>query len=173
MKWNEFEKLVAEAHAYLYPNLTNKDAQIRKWDLRFLEQAKLVSTWSKDPSTQCGAIIIRPDRSIVSTGYNGFPRKIADSPELYENREEKYKRVIHCEMNAILQAGEKLDGCTLYVYPFLTCERCCVHVIQAGITRVVAPKCPADKEERWGEKFELARKLYREAKIDVTEIEFK
>lgn len=34
-----------------------------KWDQRFLELAKVVSTWSKDPSTKTGAVIVRPDKT--------------------------------------------------------------------------------------------------------------
>jgi deoxycytidylate deaminase len=31
-----------------------------KWDIRYLELAKHGSSWSKDPSTQTGAVIVRP-----------------------------------------------------------------------------------------------------------------
>jgi dCMP deaminase len=43
------------------------------WDLRFLTLAKTVSTWSKDPSTKVGAVIVDKNRRVVSLGYNGFP----------------------------------------------------------------------------------------------------
>jgi dCMP deaminase len=125
---------------------------------------------SKDPSTKTGAIIVRQNNTIASLGYNGFPKGIDDSPALYENREEKYLRVVHCEMNAIMSAGELVTGCTLYTWPFLSCPRCAVHVIQAGITRVVAPKCPDDKLERWGEALETSKKLFTEAGIEVIEL---
>ena len=42
---------------------------LNKWDKRWLEIAGLVSTWSKDPSTQIGAIAVK-DKRLVSTGYN-------------------------------------------------------------------------------------------------------
>ena len=45
-----------------------------KWHKRFMEVAELVSTWSKDPSTKVGAIVVGPDREIRSTGYNGSRR---------------------------------------------------------------------------------------------------
>jgi len=89
----------------------------QKWDMRFLEMAKQISGWSKDPSTKCGAVIVRPDRTICATGYNGFPQKLKDDEEFYSNRPMKYSRIIHCEMNAILFAKEDLTGCTLYTYP--------------------------------------------------------
>lgn len=129
--------------------------------------AQFYAQRSRDPSTKCGAVIVRPDRTVAALGYNGFPRKIQDRLFLLENREEKYKRVVHCEMNAILAAREPLDGYTLYVWPFLTCERCAVHVIQSGISRVVAPPATKDQEGRWGSSFELAMSLYNEAGVEV------
>ena len=68
----------------------------KKWDLRFIELAKLVSTWSKDPSTQTGAVIVDPNRRVVSVGYNGFPIGVDDDPERYANRDLKYKMIVHC-----------------------------------------------------------------------------
>ena len=90
-----------------------------KWDLRFLELAKVVASWSKDPSTQTGAIIVRPDKTIVSVGFNGFAQSMPDNSLLYDNREEKYSRIIHCEMNALLRAFEIVSF--LRLYSFLYC----------------------------------------------------
>jgi len=131
---------------------------MNKWDKRFLEMAKLVSTWSKDPSTQTGAVIVRPDKSVASVGFNGFPRKMPDTDEYYNNREEKYSRIIHCEMNAMnFSHDNSMEGFTLYTWPFLSCDRCYVHMIAAGITRFVAPKTPPALEERWGDAFARVR----------------
>ena len=49
------------------------------WDNRFLDMAKLVSTWSKDPSTRVGAVIVDPSNRLVSVGYNGFPKGVTDN----------------------------------------------------------------------------------------------
>lgn len=138
------------------------------WDEWFLGLAEYTASRSKDPSTKCGAVIVRPDRTIAALGYNGFPRGISDAEELLANREEKYKRVIHCEMNAILTAREPLPGYTLYVWPFLTCERCAVHVIQAGIKRVVAPEATTEQLARWADSFSLSLALFDEANVEVT-----
>lgn len=142
------------------------EEKVIKWDLRFLEMAKMVSAWSKDPSTKCGAVIVRPDNTVCSMGYNGFPKGMSDALELYENREVKYDRVVHCEMNAVLEARERVVGYTLYTHPYLTCERCAVHMIQAGIKRVVSPVIPADKVERWKTSLEKAEAFYREAGVE-------
>lgn len=141
-----------------------------KWDLRFLELAKHVASWSKDPSTQTGAVIVRPDRTVASLGYNGFARGCDDSPELYADREKKYARIVHCEMNAILSAREPLHGYTLYTVSFLSCERCAVHVIQAGIRRAVAPALPEHLKERWAASVAATRALYAEAGIECVEV---
>lgn len=47
---------------------------LSKWDERFIELARLVATWSKDPSTKVGAVIVRPYRTVASVGFNGFAR---------------------------------------------------------------------------------------------------
>jgi len=136
--------------------------------------AKLVSTWSKDPSTQTGAVIVRPDKRVASVGFNGFPRAMPDAEEHYNNREEKYSRIIHCEMNASMFAHDvTLKGYTLYTYPFLSCDRCYVHMLANGITRFVAPKCPPELEARWGDAFERVRGYADESQgIIIDELDY-
>jgi len=135
--------------------------------VRFMFLAEHVSNWSKDPSTKTGCVIVRPDSTVAAVGYNGFPRTIKDSEDLLNNREEKYKRTIHCEMNAILSARERLDGHTLYNWPGQSCERCAVHIIQSGIIKIVSPKIVSDFTERWKEQARLAEELFAEAGLDV------
>lgn len=137
-----------------------------KWDLRFLDLARHVSSWSKDPSTKVGAVIVRWDRTIASVGYNGFPRHIDDTPERLNDRETKYRLMVHAEINAIHNARERLMGYTLYTWPFFTCERCAVQVIQAGIHRIVAPYTD---NERWRQSIDNAIALYREAGLGTGE----
>lgn len=141
-----------------------------KWDIRFLDMARLVSTWSKDPSTQTGAVIVRPDRSIVSVGFNGFPRVMQDSNDRYSNREEKYSRIIHCEVNALLNANQPITACTLYTVPFLSCDRCAVQMIQAGIIQVVAPILPDSLKERWGAQLTKSKQYFVECGVIVKEL---
>ena len=109
------------------------------WNQRFLSLAEHISTWSKDPSTQVGAVIVDDQRRIISTGYNGFPRGVNDFPERYNNRDIKYEMIVHGEINAILFANQSIHGCTLYTWPFMPCSRCAAIVIQSGIRTVVAP----------------------------------
>jgi dCMP deaminase len=108
-----------------------------KWDFRFLSLAKEVASWSKDPSTKVGSVIVRADRTVASVGYNGFPRGTDDSEELYNDRAVKYERVVHAECNAILNAKEPLNGYTCYIWPLPSCANCAATIIQSGITSVV------------------------------------
>lgn len=137
------------------------------WDKKFLDEAKLNSSWSKDPSTGVGAVIVRPNNKVASQGYNGFPSKIHDDPEWLNNREIKYKVTIHAELNAILSANEDLDGYTIYVYPFSPCEQCALSIIQTGITRVVTIKAEDEKMTRWRDSFEFAKMLFDKAGVEV------
>lgn len=141
--------------------------QSLKWDQRFLELAKLVASWSKDPSTQTGAVIVRPNQSVASVGFNGFPQKMTDFDHLYKNREEKYSRIVHCEINALIFARESVIGYTLYTYPFFSCDRCCVQMIQAGIRRMVAPVIPEHLKERWQKPLEIATGYCLESGVEV------
>ena len=140
---------------------------ITKWDRRFLGLANMVASWSKDPSTQTGAVITDPRNRVVSVGFNGFPQGIADTPDRLYDRETKYALILHCETNAVLLAGRSVEGCTLYTQPFGSCTRCAVAMIQAGIKRVVAPACPADKYERWGADLGRAVSLFVEAGVEA------
>jgi dCMP deaminase len=140
-----------------------------KWDEYFLMLAKMAASKSKDPSTQVGAVIARPDNSIVAMGYNGFPRGVADTPERLNDRTLKYSLVVHAEMNAILSARESLQGYTLYTVPFMPCDRCFVHIIQTGISRVVFIKATDEQNERWGEAFHKVRMLAIETGIQLVE----
>lgn len=139
------------------------------WDEYFLRIAAVAASKSKDPSTQVGAVIVRPDNTQVSAGYNGFPRGVADTPERLNDRNIKYSLVIHAEMNAILTARESLNGCTLYTVPFMPCDRCFVHVIQAGIKRVVYTRATDDQNIRWGEAFARVLALATETNIEMVE----
>ena len=142
---------------------------MNKWDFRFLQMAKLISSWSKDPSTQTGAVIVRPNRTVAGVGFNGFPQAMPDTEDNYANRDEKYSRIVHCEINALLFSSGGVVGSTLYTWPFLSCDRCCVQMAQAGIVRFVAPSPTQDQDDRWGAAFERVRKYCKEMNIEVLE----
>jgi len=139
------------------------------WNKRFLELAKHISTWSKDPSRQIGAVIVGGDRQILSVGYNGFPRGIKDDSRLLD-RETKYTLIVHAEMNAIYNAtynGIKLEGSTLYVTGLPVCSDCAKGVIQVGIKKVVLPKdIDLSKNSLWTESWYKSCKMFTDAGVE-------
>lgn len=133
----------------------------RKWDFRFLFMAQVIASWSKDPSTKCGAVIVDDQHRVISTGYNGFACNVVDYHQRYSDRDCKLDMVIHAEENALLFADRaSLRGATIYTQPFLTCSRCAAKLIQVGIRRVVAPDLIIP---RWKESLDRAKRQYLEA----------
>lgn len=141
-----------------------RQMSISKWDCRFMAMAKLIASWSKDPSTKVGAVIVDDKHRVVSVGFNGLPHGVSDNSERLNDRETKLRMVIHAEENALLFANRSVSGCTAYVWPLLPCARCASKLIQAGIRRVVGP---ANGREHWREENEIAVGLMKEAGISV------
>ena len=140
-----------------------------KWDKWFLGLAKYVSTASKDPSTKVGAVIVDSRNRVVSMGYNGFPQKTTDKPELLNDREAKLKRVLHAEANAILFAKQDLTDCTIYTWPFGPCSNCASFIIQSGITRVVYVAPNESIKARWAESIAVSDDMFKDAGIETKE----
>lgn len=115
-----------------------------KWDHLFILQAEIIAQKSKDASTKVGCVIVAPDNSILSIGFNGFPRGINEHISERWNRPEKYNWVEHAERNAIYNAvrnGVKLHGAKLYINyePKGVCSDCARALIQVGIKEVIGP----------------------------------
>jgi len=141
-----------------------------KWDRRFLNLAKEISTWSKDPSTQVGAIAVK-DRKVLAQGYNGFPRKMKDLEDRYNNREEKYTYIVHAEKNVIYNAtynGVSLKDSTMYVYGLPVCSECAKGIIQCGVKRVVMLEMIVP--EKWRESFKNTKLMFDEAGVKYDSI---
>tara|TARA_B110000444_G_scaffold11420_1_gene9772 strand:- start:25108 stop:25545 length:438 start_codon:yes stop_codon:yes gene_type:complete len=142
-----------------------------KWDLRFIELARHISGWSKDPSTKVGCVVVGEDREIRSTGFNGFPRGINDDAERLADREKKYPLICHAEENAIMHAariGVSLKDSTAYV-TWPPCSRCARSLIQAGIREVVYSSSE-EIPERWIEDFEISTGMLAEANVLVRSV---
>lgn len=137
---------------------------LNKWDRRFLDLATMVGAWSKEPRSRVGAVIVRPDRSIASVGFNGFPRGVNDYDERLADRALKNSIAVHAETNAILSARASVEGCTLYVTPLLPCSHCAGSIVQAGIKRVVA-YC-GHMSDDWKESAKISEIIFKEAGVE-------
>ena len=137
---------------------------VSKWAKRFIQMAELVASWSKDPSTQVGAVITESNR-IVSLGFNGYPHGILDSVEM-DSRELKLLKTLHAEENAILYAKRDLAGCAIWVTHF-PCPNCAAKIIQTGIKQVNCPEQSEDFLSRWGEKIKLSETMFEQAGVSV------
>lgn len=136
-----------------------------KWHNRYIDLAKETAKWSKDPSKRIGAVIVGDKGQILSMGYNGFPRGIVDSEERLNNRETKYKYVVHAELNAIICAarnGIALEGASIYVTGLPICRECAKAIIQVGISTVYMDTKPVDN---WKQSGEEGLELFEEAGI--------
>lgn len=87
---------------------------------------------SKDPETKVGAILVKGNQ--ISGGYNGFPTEMLETEERWQ-RPEKYERVIHAEINTILNCPFDYRGSSLYC-THQPCKDCLMFIYQAGIKEV-------------------------------------
>ena len=139
------------------------------WNRRFLELASFISNWSKDPSTKVGAVIVDCNRRIISTGYNGFPIGVSDNQERLENRDFKYKAILHAEENAIMFAKKDLSRCSLYVSSLPPCSHCASLIIQSGIKNVYTWE--QEIPERWQESINITNTMFKESGVSLNYVE--
>lgn len=143
---------------------------------KFMELAYARARFSKDPSTQVGAVIVGPAGEDRSSGYNGAPRGCAADEagdDRRDTRPEKYFWFSHAELNAITNAarvGTPLAGCRIYVtHP--PCMDCARAIVQAGITEVITVRPSAEFVSRWSEHIARTLRLFDECGVTYTEIE--
>lgn len=137
---------------------------MEKWDRRFLEMAALCSTWSKDPSTKVGAVIVSDRRRVVAVGYNGFPRGIEDKEDWLNSRDTKLSLVAHAERNALDNAECSVVGSTLYTTLF-PCNECAKSIIQRQIKRIVS--FDIEKETHYQRfNFDLSKSMFESTGIE-------
>ncbi len=142
-----------------------------KWNGRGIEVARTVAKWSKDKSTQVGAVVMMDDGTPLTFAYNGFARGVDDDvPERHE-RPEKYKWTSHAEENAIAnlaRTGQQAKGSTLYVthYP---CAGCARKIIQAGIDKVVVDGNSMNEDflSRWADDMKTSEEMFNEGGVSV------
>lgn len=147
------------------------------WQTYFLQMADTVRLKSKDPNAQVGAIIVGPEKQILSTGFNGFPRNIDDDVPARWERPVKYEWIEHAERNAIYNAarhGIILHGASMYIFGFAPpCSDCARAIIQTGIQRIVVGRISGSSnwEQQWAVSLKIAQEMLSEAGIIVEEIQ--
>lgn len=139
------------------------------FDELFMKMVYLMASKSKDPSTKVGAVLVR-DTRVISTGYNGFPIGVKDSLDRYNQREIKYKFIVHAEHNAILTAarlGINTFDSILYTNG-LPCNSCMKSVIQAGIKEIVIHShWPEMNHSDWKELNLISEIMVKECGINI------
>ena len=136
-----------------------------RWDARFLALAMHIAEWSKHRTTKVGCVIVDGERRIRATGFNGFPRGVADLPERLAERPTKLLISLHAEGNAVATAarsGVSLADCTAYItHP--PCAACAALLTQAGIRRVVFQ---GELRADWAESEAAGRLIMAEAGVE-------
>lgn len=137
------------------------------WDERFLGLAQLVATWSKDPRTKVGAVLVNETKQVLSVGYNGFPRGVFDLSERYDDRPTKLMFVAHAERNALDNCFTDTRGSTLYV-TLPPCNECVKSIIQKGVKRIVSLTSDARPQDN----SDVAMQMLTEAGIQLDFIHY-
>jgi deoxycytidylate deaminase len=112
---------------------------------------------SPDPSTQVGAVLIGSPQTIASgmiAGCNRLPRGFSPDDPRLEDREWKYRHIVHAEKEVVYRAaseGFPTTGAWM-VAPFGVCTGCAKAIVQARIGHVVVHKqVMARTPDRWVE----------------------
>lgn len=100
----------------------------------YMGKAEATAKGSKDPSTQVGCVVVRPDGTESAQGYNGMVKGI-DERIFWASRDVKLEAVLHAEMNAIIHSKEDLTGHRMFV-THAPCVVCLKLALQAGIKQI-------------------------------------
>ncbi len=164
------EQYEAEALDQEHAKRNKRMSENRRWDIRFMKLAHHIASWSKDPSTKVGAVTTSR-KGVLGLGYNGFAAGCDDNPALYKDRAQKYPRVVHAEMNALLQTDRLRVNEHITLYSTLPCCADCVGpIINFGVSRVVFPQWTNDEDkERFMVSLNLpiSMKMFSEAGVIV------
>jgi len=143
----------------------------------FMGHAVHASKFSPDPSTKVGSVIVL-EGAVFSIGWNQFPEGVAESDERWEDRAQKYPRVIHAEADALVAGARMMqrerpllgfESATLYTTEFPCCS-CCGLIIQHGIKKVVSQDLDSDYAERWAKEIEISKSMFSESGVELVVI---
>jgi len=146
-------------------SLTGNDAMSRVY-LRHSYQYAM--SCSKDPSTQLGAILVKPQMGIIAWGVNGLPDRIKDEEDRWQYPK-KSIYIEHAERNVIYKCAERginTTGLTMYC-PWFSCVECARAIIQSGIVAVVGHKEMFEAvNDRWKETVDQGISLLKESGVE-------
>lgn len=118
-----------------------------KWIGRFMALAEDISTWSRDPSTKVGAVLVTESCKIVGQGYNGLFSGLDDS--LIElGRDFKIDHTIHAEVNAFTNKTDTDEDLYLFVTKPI-CIECAKMAVLNKIKGIYCLKSDDAFNERW------------------------
>lgn len=141
-------------------------------DVHLLRISKMFAEFSTCLSRKVGCIIASNAGHVISTGYNGAPKKTrhgcdagcyCQDPNRVSGTYQERLRCSHAELNAIAQAayeGVSTREARIYCVTF-PCSYCCKAIIQAGIRHVIY-------EEDYDDA--LSKQLFSEAGIELRQI---
>lgn len=126
---------------------------------------------SRDPSTQLGAILLTKNGDFISSGINNLPK--CTPQEVWNDREEKYRRVIHAEQSAYLTAAKcsrEVVYNSVLVCPWSCCVLCAGFIVEGGTkTLIVDRECMDRQPDRWKESVAEGWDLLRKNNIEIIE----
>jgi len=82
------------------------------WKEYFVDLTLTVASKSKDPSRKVGCIIVGPDKEIRSTGFNGFPRGVAEDvtvPAVAHFPKEFEYNIVTRKVDVLCTCGRQLE----------------------------------------------------------------
>jgi dCMP deaminase len=139
------------------------------WHKRYLMAAELAATFSKDRRTKVGAAMYNPaTRSILTLGFNGFPRGVNDEIDARHERPVKLLWTEHAERNLIYNAareGLRTDGKGIAL-DWFPCADCARAIVQSGFVEMVA-HAPDFDDDRWGESFKVSLAILEEGGVKI------
>lgn len=142
------------------------------WQTVYLNVANEIAQASKDGSSKFGAVLVRPDKTVASIGFNGFPRRMNDNERWLTDtslRHMKYPRIVHAEANCL---DHKRDDDTTGYHMVVNahpCSACALRIANTGIEYVYYKYQP-EFEERWAESLAMSKTIFDETGVKLIKI---
>jgi len=139
---------------------------------KYMGLAFWMASFSKDPNTQMGSVIVNSQNRPLGWGYNGPPKSIIDTA-IDWSRPHKYPYIVHAEANAIDHSNQDLTYATLYVTG-KPCADCMLKIVTKKISEVIYfPYKTKDKKSTFsnGDIGELSDDIAKKGSVKLTKFE--